>query len=280
MLLRFRHVLDPLERGSAVVWHPRMPIGRPMRIVWTQGLATTDRVTSSDDPWQRIVLLRMANRDDLLSTGDNTKMAEDGLNLGRCVYFYVDRCVPDYSICVIMFHPPADCAGWVSPFDTGGLFHHHLTVDPPDMDLDGRAALVAQNSHAVADYGEAFASWVTSAFDSIDDYVDGMAPRAGAVPGLSCEDDRDPRHWTWEVRVPKDEFPVDGLEPVTAFMSRSSLRAILVELAQARDLSSRDRDAALMFLSHLQPWADEADGDVATRMPIIKAWLKQEVTVP
>ena len=260
MLLRFRHVLDPLERGSAVVWHPRMPIGRPMSIVWTHGL----RGGSSTDGLP-VVVRRLVGSQEFPMSGPRTAAAEDGLGLGRCVYFYVGRCEPDFSYCVIAYRASVDCPGQISPFDTGGLFYDWMISG---LDLEEKRQLIADHTYDAAGYRDEFRRWILDSFDSVAVYIKGeLPPRIGLVPGFVGARAKD---WTWEARIPRDGLPAAGLHAVTAFMSEADANDLQAWFVRAAGLSSEERRRLAGVVAGVHAWDEHVDKGVDRRMAYMR----------
>ncbi len=166
---------------------------------WVQALPGEARRSSS---WTHVLRDRLVSRFDRIDPTDNTREAEDGLDLGRCAYWYVLRCDDAFTRCIVVSHPPADPSsleGGALPFDSGGLWHGHLVADPVFDDAADRSAF-AKKSHVPIDSVPAeFPSWIATSYDPPQGYVDGVAPAKSER--IIAGDPNEPRAWTWEVHV-------------------------------------------------------------------------------
>lgn len=102
-----------------------------------------------------------------------------------------------------------------SPFDSGGLIHHHCPPDGEDCQ-----AFLARHELPVPDYREYLEIVLHRLFLDPWHYVDGVAPVREGPVRLVCRD-ADCRRWTFEVRVER-EVPIQAhLQAV--FCSRSTV---------------------------------------------------------
>ena len=175
--------------------------------------------------WRPVLCRRLAGRQAEVLPGEGTRRAEIGLGFPQCVYFYVGRTVPPMGMAPVAYEPlcDGDSAARVTPFDTGGMYRGMTSGPARTFDAARRRALVHDNSFPTDDCVDRFQTWGRSAFASSADYVIGMTPTRSAVAEIEPQAGDDARRWTWEARVPVDEFPMDQLQPVVAFLADGEL---------------------------------------------------------
>lgn len=108
---------------------------------------------------------------------DATRRAEDLLDLGRSLYFYAGRALPEFGDVALAFAPACEIhhAGSATPFDTGGLMREHpfrvmhLALNP----TDGQAERVVYGKASVfqlAEWRLAFGQVLAAYFRRLEDY--------------------------------------------------------------------------------------------------------------
>ncbi len=81
---------------------------------WTQGVPRR-RGPGNTVRWQEVLHKRITARHDELPQGEQTKRAEDGLELSSSAYFYIGRCDPSFSEHVVIFDRPTHPDTSVAP---------------------------------------------------------------------------------------------------------------------------------------------------------------------
>lgn len=146
--------------------------------------------------------------------------AECGLHLRECVYLYVGRCQPEFSDSAICYVDPDSCDADVSPFDTGGIWFGDIPTDPAIDGADDARAFLSRYTYKHDAYLAQFRAWVDECYDAPADYIAGEKPSRPHAETIDLEATCDARAWTWEMRIPKIEFPSVSLEPVALCMAR------------------------------------------------------------
>jgi hypothetical protein len=140
-------------------------------------------------------------------SGGATAAAEAGLGLPPSCYWYIFRTEAHFGHIVFLWTEktafrPGD--GAVAPFDTGGIWHGHVMMDPV-LDSDGKARFVASNSAPVSGWRGAFEKWILANYESMAEYVAGTPPKVG-VPGIVYDSRNSAVSWTWEARLEKKSY--------------------------------------------------------------------------
>lgn len=178
-------------------------------ILATQGLSSSTSKSSSGD-WRVLILRRLLSEYDQVGTSPGTTAAEQGLELDRSAYWYLGRVVHIYGRVLMVWRLSAEDApgvsGTVSPFDSGGLWHGHIAVDPP-FALDAEAVkYVKEWTTDVAAGSAMFKEWIADAFVNPFEYVAGLGPPIWQMCSRLDQDNE--FSWSWELRHRK-EFDVD-----------------------------------------------------------------------
>ena len=130
----------------------------------------------------------------------NTVAAERGLGLNSSVYLYAGRAYPGpigSLACLIALSGWAEIdRTFVSPFDTGGLFHDKLKLDWRSIDSSQESYLVSHSAD-FADFTSYFGGFLTSYFESAEDYW--VCP-CKPIDNTEFDETDDWRNWTFEVR--------------------------------------------------------------------------------
>lgn len=171
---------------------------------WTQGVPRR-RGPGNTVRWQEVLHKRITARHDELPQGEQTKRAEDGLELSSSAYFYIGRCDPSFSEHVVIFDRPTHPDTSVAPFDTGGFWYDHVVTSPPTANGE-KADYVRRHSLTADDKCRAqFTTWGARAFPDCGSYIFGSVPPTALYAiGLDLDaSSRDSRCWTWEGRLPK-----------------------------------------------------------------------------
>jgi hypothetical protein len=134
---------------------------------------------------------------------DDTRKAEDSLELPRSAYFYAGRACEEFGNVAMAFAPDcqANHTGSATPFDTGGLMHakRHIKVRLPTTDDTlGRVQYGKASQLPLDKWREVFAHVLAAYFTTVDDYWSGR-PKPIDPEGL-YEPVNQWRAWTFEVR--------------------------------------------------------------------------------
>ena len=159
-----------------------------------------------------------------------TKQAESGLGIeGTPHYFYAMRTERAFGFAVFFFRVihitrwPEGAHG-ATPFDSGGLWYDKVCTIPSADSLEKRK-IFRTHQKPLSSWLPAFEEYITSNYDSIDEYVRGTPPRMGVNPIISGPPNSS-RAWTWEVRIP-GKLMEDGVEIFRGFLSEEDRRKYL-----------------------------------------------------
>jgi hypothetical protein len=197
------------------------------RLPWVQG-ARVDG--SGAAPWQEVMFRRLRGEYASLESGSRTLDSEDVLGISPMTYFYVGRTIPRFGHFVVCAngHLPEVCLTTeVAPFDSGALAQNWLVTAPP-YGPDGKAELVTRSSLGAHDYEASMDPWLDAAFDSVAEYVDGVRPRYAAVPEVLLDiSPGDSSIWTWEARLPTQDYRSAPVAPERIFFKSGLLERYL-----------------------------------------------------
>ena len=143
----------------------------------------------------------------------STPCAEHGLGItGRPFYFYALRADENFGLVVFLLRevegvnwPPG--ARGATPFDSGGLWSGEIVTDP-SLNEGGRRSFFEAHDVPLTDWRLHFETYIGTRYKTVADYVCGRVPAIGTLPpdsgpAIVMEVGKDPRAWTWEVRVPR-----------------------------------------------------------------------------
>lgn len=197
------------------------------RLPWVQGARS---LASPPIAWQELLYRRLTGLLATLETGDRTTRSEEALDLGTMVYYFVGRSVPRFGHHMICFRGHQDGLAEVpavTPFDTGALNKGWLMTAPP-LGSSGRARFVDENTHPVLGYEPLMDEWLSRAYSSTSNYIDGVRPTTPAVPEvLLDESPGDSSIWTWEGRLALKDYPVPPVQPMRVFVKNGHLERYL-----------------------------------------------------
>ena len=219
------------------------PLGLAV-IYWVQGLRRP-----VDHQWQDVLRLRLEGSHHLIRSGRKTLKAEKGLRLKPSAYFYVSRCDPDFGWCAVAFTPPEHSNAEVTELDTGGFFAGLLNLARISLPL--KRAVVRHHTHPADTYLPSSQQWGRANYNSSADYVRGESPRHNRVKELTLTAGADPRHWTWEARIPLSDFPDVGLEPRKAVLATDQYRGYRGWLLTTPKLSTTVRGNHIRLLARV-----------------------------
>lgn len=133
---------------------------------------------------------------------------EDDLGLGRHVYAYIGRTLPDFGD--VAFALPLNAfSGQMSPFDTGGLVAHIAPVCT--WQKSERRKYLNEYSWSTSTRATLLRSYPSTTQSKLNDYLDGVPPSGSGphafwtgktVAAIWKNSPSDPRPWTWEGRSP------------------------------------------------------------------------------
>lgn len=186
---------------------------------WVQGMREVTSGASHPLDWREVLYRRLAG--DLLAipSGQKTMEAEEALSLGRNVYYYIGRSVPEFGSHTVAHDPYMTVEGLTfksSPFDTGGIVADYISLCTP-LTSNEKRELVAQQTFSELDYVSPMDSWLDAAFSDRRHYVTGKKPSCSSVAVIDLEH-CDPPAWTWEGRIPVNEYTGPPMAPVRVFM--------------------------------------------------------------
>lgn len=215
-----------------------------------QGMRTAGPSRPKSD-WRWVLTRRLRKEHHLLRSGEKTIEAEVGLGLTPCAYFYVGRCEPEFSDHSIAFEDCDAFEAGVSPFDSGGLWFGHVVTNPPlGSQAEVRSFLELHTLGRDA-YGLVFEGWLSTNYGDPTEYVDGAVPVACFAPEVEIAQDSDARSWTWEMRVPMEEFPVAHLRPVAICLSLPRFQQLTQWIIDEGAFSMEERADLLSLVTEL-----------------------------
>lgn len=170
--------------------------------------------------------------------------AEQGLNLGDCLYFYVGYACSDFvemalnrvirTAFVLLYDNSivthTDTGGH-TPFDSGGVWHGYIRFSPEMTTEQARTwAAACPSVNTLANWRDNVDEYVSRAFGTEGDYVEATHPRVSDTEGdgRMTHPRNDRRAWTYEVRLHRDHPLHDGLRAIVA--NAESVEAILQAL--------------------------------------------------
>lgn len=166
---------------------------------WVAGLRPPKPVDDVPAALARRILRRVDEEE----PGEKTCEAENGLGFEPSCYWYVHRSDEDFGY-VVLFWKAAD-DGWnegdgaVCPFDTGGVWHEHITTTPAMTTGAQRKDFTSKHGRSLEGWMGTFEGWLeTHCMNELDTYIDGDCPKPG-IPEIDATNG--PRAWTWEARV-------------------------------------------------------------------------------
>lgn len=217
----------------------------PPKLVWVQGVpevrtsepraaeplatqpnTTEPKTTEALPDWRQTLFHRIRNEFAKLGEGrGGTSQAEEAMGLTHHAYFYVARPDRAYDLNCVFYEVPTDYpeASTVAPVDTGGLVLG-ITKMSPQAKREKRLALLETHSLSVDKHEKALHEWLTNAFDDYSFYVDGSPPKQSLIAGVTVGPRVDPRAWTWEARVPAENFPKVILTPIKVYLQDGDLK--------------------------------------------------------
>lgn len=238
------------------------------RLSWIQGMRPPEPDRTHELTWQELLFRRLTWRFEGIPTGDKTARAEEALEFPvRMTYFYVGRCVPDFGSNTVASWPLSSPA-LTTPFDTGSLAKPGMIVSSPPLSDDDRGRFVVDHSFDVGSYAERMSAWLAEAYAEPSNYVSGVKPAHHAIPQIVLDECAgDQRIWTWEARLPADDYAVPPLQTRVIYFSEG-IRELYVDWIEQTDLlmaeermshmediysySKEVDDAALGMLGHLR----------------------------
>jgi hypothetical protein len=141
-------------------------------------------------------------------------------------YFFVGRCVPSFGSNTIATGLPAEtvCDGpFTSPFDTGALAKGGKIAVSPVLGPRNCGEFVKNHTYVGREYIDPMSAWLSTAFESPTDYAEGKTPTAHAVPEISLEESGgDTRVWTWEGRIPANDYAESPVNVRRVFFSEGT----------------------------------------------------------
>lgn len=131
---------------------------------------------------------------------------ETTLNTRSCVFVYAGPFRYPGTACGFLFRPGLAEArrddGVATPFDSGGLLHHH---GPPGN--EDPLAFLRRHDLPLPEYREYHMLVLDLLFDDPWHYVDGVAPARDGPMQFVVKPTTDARRWTFEIRL-QDRLPV------------------------------------------------------------------------
>jgi hypothetical protein len=208
--------------------------------------------------WQELLFRRLTGAFAGYISSPKTLEAERILGLQRSIYYGIGRNSPEFGELVAVFEPltTPPPAAETNPFDTGGVAHGHIPLTPgalPPADIL-RNSLVPVEAHQAE-----LRQWSTAAYTNPSDYrLRGEASRPGFVTtsAIDLGATVDDRAWTWEGRIPADEYRDPPL----------TVRKLFIKPGDLRDYQRWLRRTAPLEEAELSPHEDLVD-DVSVETP-------------
>jgi len=200
--------------------------------------------------------------------GPNTTATETALGFAPCVYFYVFQTSGRFGSVVFLWREnpvqslkAAD--GAVAPFDTGGIWHKRVIMQPP-LPEPARKTFVKMHSRPVDQWLQEFVAWIAANYGKTSEYVEGKPPRAG-VGGIVYDSRNEDGGWTWEARLEKaswrEQISVDHI-----FWSLEDRRSFEDWLIYESDVDTKVADELVELIRTISietPRYEQANVEVA-----------------
>lgn len=182
--------------------HDLTIIGEPL---WVHGLRPSLRY----DEWIRTVAFILLEEFEKIHQGDNTVIAELGLNIPTSWYWYIGRTEKAFGHAIFFSSVAkngwAEEEGGMCPFDTGGLWHNYIeTNQRHDIhDVDFKKSLFDKHNKPLENWPDVFREYIRRNYINFSNYVKGEIPGEG-VTDIIKGPPNNSKAWTWEGRIRKD----------------------------------------------------------------------------
>jgi hypothetical protein len=146
---------------------------------------------------------------------DNTRKAEDALQLGRSVYFYAGHALPEFGQVALAFQSDVERehTGSATPFDTGGWVARYLASRLRDGPPEEAHEFAKRVTIPLDRWRELFEHYLAAYFDPYDRYWGERPCRVDPEELFDASNGNDLRAWIVEVRF----LEAQELEAVSAW---------------------------------------------------------------
>lgn len=229
---------------------------------WVQGMRRSgDPANERRTTWLEVFHSRLNGQHHALPPGEKTKEAEDGLEIGRCSYYFIGRCEPAFGDSAILFEKPdGPCA--VLPFDTGGLWHNHFEPMLGIMTPQEKRAFLQLYTMSGNSFLPQLENWGRASFSTFRCYAEGEPPSSPYMNRMRIDvTDADPRAWSWEGRYPHSNSEAKPMRPRKVFISRGRLAEYGMWLLASKTLTATKKSQCWQKISNIAEIVhDEASG--------------------
>jgi hypothetical protein len=198
-----------------------------------------------------------------------TREAENGLGIGRCVYWFVGCAVETYSgEATGLWEPTAALVvgeGGLCPFDTGGLWHRKITPEPPLTDQDDVIDYFKACDRPLSDWPDETFARILTGWSDAGAYTTGSPPSTPITP-RDHSNHASPHAWLWEGRVRLDEKVPERVAIRELFWTEGNRRRFHTWLARYTGFSPDERRRVLDTVQASSRVATDLYPEVATRL--------------
>ena len=139
-----------------------------------------------------------------------TEPSEDGLGIARSQYWYVLFVSSAFGRVATIWNFQNDTVaasdwGSLTPFDSGGLWHDHIKVEPKFPNETEKRDFFQTQLVELGNWVTAFREWLAMYSDPTA-YCDGNPPDGAPESRILMHAPNDSRAWTWEARISVDHI--------------------------------------------------------------------------
>lgn len=214
------------------------------QLLWVNGIP--ERPGSAD--WMRYLADQILGQTALHPARPVTEEAEDGLGIGRCVYWFVGCAVETYTgEATGLWEPTAvldDGEGGLCPFDTGGLWHRKFSPEPPLTDQDGVIQYFKECDRPLSDWPDETLNRIVAGWGNAHTYAGGSPPTSPITP-RDHSNHSTAHAWLWEGRVREDAQVPERVAVRELYWTEGNKRRFYTWLARYTGFSLDQRQTVL-----------------------------------
>jgi hypothetical protein len=173
---------------------------------WVYGL----RESTVELNWYLDVALIILKRFVDIKSRERTRQTEMKFGLPESCYAFIGRATNLYGNGIFFFeiHDSGFSAdsGSIGPFDSGGLMHGFIALQPPLTDSNDQVTFFNSHNHSLNGWPNTFFEYVSQNYSSYTHYIDGNPPQPGIERVVKTAPNCDVA-WTWEGRISKPVMP-------------------------------------------------------------------------
>jgi hypothetical protein len=234
----------PVDGEGWIVFSWRTGLGLMPTLLWVNGIP--ERPGSAD--WMRYLADQILGQTGLHPPRRVTAEAENGLGIGRCVYWFVGSAVETYTgEATGLWQPTAaltDGEGGLCPFDTGGLWHQRFTTDPPLTDHNGVIEYFHACDRPLSDWPDETLKRIVTGWGDAPTYATGRPPTTPITP-RNHSNHSTSQAWLWEGRVREDARVPDRVAVQELCWTEGNKRRFHTWLARYAGFSPDQRQRVL-----------------------------------